>query len=129
TRSRLQSPPDSNKTASGKPGAVQSRLDHRLEPSGPVRRLEGDQRRDGAQASERRRPGSDRGGDAGSWYRRVGGGAAPIASLVETAKLNAVEPQSYLADVIARIVEGHAQSQIDDLLPWAYAPAALKAVA
>ncbi len=54
---------------------------------------------------------------------------AVIALLVETAKLNAVEPQSYLADVIARIVEGHAQSQIDDLLPWAYAPAPLKAVA
>ena len=54
---------------------------------------------------------------------------AVIASLVETAKLNAVEPQSYLADVIARIVAGHPQSQIDDLLPWAYAPAPLKAVA
>jgi hypothetical protein len=28
-----------------------------------------------------------------------------------------------------RIVAGHPQSQIDDLLPWAYAPAPLKAVA
>ncbi|MFM9860274.1 IS66 family transposase [Pseudoxanthobacter sp. M-2] len=54
---------------------------------------------------------------------------AVIASLVETAKLNAVEPQSYLADVIARIVQGHPQSQLDDLLPWVYAPAPLKAVA
>jgi len=43
---------------------------------------------------------------------------AVIASLVETAKLNTVEPQSYLADVIAHIVEGHPQNQIDDLLPW-----------
>lgn len=60
-----------------------------------------------------------------------GGGEhwATIASLVETAKLNAIEPQGYLADVIARIVAGHSQSQIDDLLPWAYAPAPLKAVA
>lgn len=54
---------------------------------------------------------------------------AAIASLVETCKLNDVDPHLYLADVIARIVEGHPQSQIDDLLPWAYAPAPFKAVA
>lgn len=54
---------------------------------------------------------------------------AVIASLVETAKLNAVEPQSYLVDVIARIVQGDPQSQVDDLLQWAYAPAPLKAEA
>jgi transposase len=60
-----------------------------------------------------------------------GGGEhwAVIASLVETCKLNAVDPQAYLADVITRIVTGHPQSQIDELLPWAYAPQALKAVA
>ena len=58
-----------------------------------------------------------------------GGHWATIASLVETCKLNAVDPQAYLADVIARIVAGHPQSQIDELLPWAYAPAPLKAVA
>lgn len=54
---------------------------------------------------------------------------AVIASLVETCKLNAIDPQAYLGDVIARIVAGHPQSQIDDLLPWAYAPQPLKAVA
>lgn len=54
---------------------------------------------------------------------------AVIASLVETCKLNSVEPQAYLADVIARIVAGHPQSRIDDLLPWAYAPMPLRAVA
>ena len=52
-----------------------------------------------------------------------------VASLVETCKLNGVDPQAYLADVIARIVAGHPQSQIDDLLPWAYATPPLKAVA
>ncbi|WP_292537307.1 hypothetical protein [Mesorhizobium sp.] len=31
--------------------------------------------------------------------------------------------------MIARIVAGHPQSQIDDLLPWAYRPMPLKAVA
>ena len=60
-----------------------------------------------------------------------GGGEhwATIASLVETCKLNGVDPQAYLAEVIARIVAGHPQSQIDDLLPWTYATAPLKAVA
>ena len=61
-----------------------------------------------------------------------GGGEhwAIIASLIETCKLNGVDPQHYLADVITKIVSGHPQSQIDDLLPWAYLSAEnLKAVA
>jgi len=45
---------------------------------------------------------------------------AVIASIIETAKLNRVEPLAYLADVITRIVAGYPQSKIDDLLPWAY---------
>ncbi|TXN60384.1 transposase domain-containing protein, partial [Methylobacterium sp. WL18] len=37
---------------------------------------------------------------------------------------------AYLADVITRIVEGHPQRHLDDLLPWAYpAMPALRAVA
>jgi transposase len=43
-----------------------------------------------------------------------------IVSLIETCKLLAVEPHAYLADVITRIVDGHPQSRLDDLLPWAY---------
>jgi transposase len=60
-----------------------------------------------------------------------GGGEhwAFIASLVETCKLNAIDPQANLGDVIARIVAGHPQNPIGDLLPWAYAPQQLKAVA
>lgn len=55
---------------------------------------------------------------------------AVIASLIETCKLIGVEPYSYLADVITRIVDGHPNSRLDELLPWAH-PAApdLKAVA
>jgi hypothetical protein len=64
--------------------------------------------------------GSDRGGE--HW--------AIIASLVETCKLCGVDPQAYLADVLSRIATGHLNTQIDDLLPWAYATAPdLKAVA
>lgn len=60
-----------------------------------------------------------------------GGGEhwAIIASLIETCKLNGVDPQPYLADVLTSIVNGHPQSQIDDLMPWAYIKTDLKAVA
>jgi hypothetical protein len=54
---------------------------------------------------------------------------AAIASLIETCKLNDVEPYAYLAGILARIVAGHPQRQIDDLLPWAYVSQPLKAVA
>lgn len=50
--------------------------------------------------------------------------------MIETCKLNGIEPLHYLTDVITRIVDGHPQSRLDDLLPWAYpASAELKAVA
>jgi transposase len=51
-----------------------------------------------------------------------GGGEhwAVLASLIATCKLNGVDPQGYIADVITRIVQGHPNSRLDDLLPWAY---------
>jgi hypothetical protein len=55
--------------------------------------------------------GSDGGGE--NW--------AVVASLIETCKLNAVDPQAYLSDVITKIITGHPNSRIDELLPWAYA--------
>jgi transposase len=48
--------------------------------------------------------------------------AAAIYSLVETAKLNGINPQHYLADVLARIAD-HPARQIADLLPWNWTPA------
>uniref|UniRef100_UPI00177F2ED5 IS66 family transposase n=1 Tax=Mesorhizobium amorphae TaxID=71433 RepID=UPI00177F2ED5 len=45
---------------------------------------------------------------------------AVVASLIETCKLNDVEPLGYLTDVLARIANGHPNSQIDDLLPWTW---------
>ena len=52
-----------------------------------------------------------------------GGGEhwAVLASLIETCKLNGIDPQGYLADVITRIVQGHPNSRLDEPLPWAYA--------
>ncbi len=45
---------------------------------------------------------------------------AIIASLIETAKLNKIEPHAYLTDTLRAIVNGHKQSQIHQLLPWNY---------
>lgn len=52
--------------------------------------------------------GSDGGGDR--W--------AIVCSLVETAKLNGVEPYGYLADVLQQMVDGHPVNRLDELLPW-----------
>lgn len=51
--------------------------------------------------------GSDRGGQR----------AATMISLIVTAKMNDIDPQAWLADVLARIAE-HPASRIDELLPW-----------
>jgi transposase len=53
---------------------------------------------------------------------------AVIASLIETCKLNTIDPEAYLGQTITRIVQGHPQSQTDQLLPWVYA-SAIQAVA
>ncbi len=44
-----------------------------------------------------------------------------IASLIETCKLNGVDPQAYMANVLTKIVNGHLASELDELMPWAYA--------
>jgi transposase len=51
--------------------------------------------------------GSDRGGER----------AAAVYSLIATAKLNGVDPQAWLADVLRRIAD-HPASRLDELLPW-----------
>jgi hypothetical protein len=42
---------------------------------------------------------------------------ADLASLIETCKLNAVDPQAWLADVRARLPD-HPAKRIGELLPW-----------
>ena len=46
---------------------------------------------------------------------------AIVASLIENCKLNGVDPQAYMADVLTKIVNGHLVSKLDELMPWAYA--------
>jgi transposase len=55
--------------------------------------------------------GSDRGGQR----------AALMYSLIVTAKMNEVDPQAWLADVLARIAE-HPVQRLDELLPWNWRP-------
>ena len=51
--------------------------------------------------------GSDKGGER----------AAAILSLIETAKLNGLNPEAYLRHVLTRIAD-HPINRIDELLPW-----------
>ncbi len=60
--------------------------------------------------------GSDRGGQR----------AAVLYSLIVTARMNDVDPQAWLADVLARIAE-HPVQRLDELLPWNWKPARLRA--
>jgi transposase len=56
--------------------------------------------------------GSDRGGQR----------AAAMYSLIVTAKMNGVDPQAWLADVLKRIA-GHPAPRLDELLPWNWSKA------
>ena len=51
--------------------------------------------------------GSDTGGER----------AATIYTIIETAKLNGIDPEAYLRDIITRIAD-HPAKRIDELLPW-----------
>jgi hypothetical protein len=55
--------------------------------------------------------GSNRGGER----------AAAMYSLIETAKLNGIDPEAYLRDVLARIAD-HPINRVTELLPWHWAP-------
>ena len=45
-----------------------------------------------------------------------------IASLIETAKLNGVDPHAYLKATLEALARGHPARRIDDLLPWNFSP-------
>lgn len=47
--------------------------------------------------------------------------AAAIYSVIETAKLNGIEPQAYIGDVIAKIADGWPASRWNELMPWNWA--------
>jgi transposase len=45
---------------------------------------------------------------------------AILCSLIETAKLNGVEPYAYLADILQRMADGYPANRLAELLPWAW---------
>jgi transposase len=50
--------------------------------------------------------------------------AASIYTLVASAKLNGLNPETYLKDILAKITDGHTINRIDELVPWRMIPAA-----
>jgi len=53
--------------------------------------------------------GSDAGGER----------AAAVYTIMQTAKLNDINPEAYLRDTLTRIAEGHPINRINELMPWA----------
>ena len=56
--------------------------------------------------------GSDEGGE--NW--------ASLASLIETCKLNGINPQRYFTYLVTRLVNGWPEHRIDELMPWHWTP-------
>jgi len=54
--------------------------------------------------------GSEAGGDR----------AAILYTVLESAKLNGLDPEAYLADVIDRMAKGHPINRLSELLPWCH---------
>jgi len=52
--------------------------------------------------------GSDAGGER----------AAAMYSIIQTAKLNDINPEAYLRDTLSRIADGHPINRIEELMPW-----------
>ena len=60
-------------------------------------------------------------GRKNSLFAGSDGGAkrwAIVASLIETAKLNGIEPFAWLRETLTLMVNGHPVSGLDNLLPW-----------
>jgi len=57
--------------------------------------------------------GSDRGGER----------AAILYPALETTRLNGLDPELWLRDVLTRLAAGHLQTDIAELLPWNWKPA------
>jgi len=55
--------------------------------------------------------GADSGGDR----------AALMYTIIQTARLNGLDPEAYLCDVLGRIAD-HPINRIDELLPWNWTP-------
>jgi len=44
--------------------------------------------------------------------------AASMYTIVQTARLNDLNPEAYLRDTLAKIAEGHPINRVEELMPW-----------
>jgi hypothetical protein len=63
----------------------------------------------------------DKAGHAQALRDRLQRAGHAAASLVETCKLNGVNPQRSFTDVLTRLVNGWMESRLDELMPWHWA--------
>lgn len=68
------------------------------------------------QCIDQRAVGPERLGDT------IGKAWGRIASLVETAKINGIEPFAYFKATLEALADGHSHGRIDELLPWNFKP-------
>ena len=90
---------------------------YQLDATGLTRRRA--QRLNRSYTTPRGTTGSEAGGDR----------AAILYSVLETAKLNGLDPETYLADVIDRMAKGHPINRLGELLPWNWTRQAVKLAA
>jgi len=62
-----------------------------------------------------------------AYARKTAGIAVPlfkstVYTIIETAKLNGLGPEAYLATVLDRLASGHLNTRLEDLLPWNLQP-------
>ena len=55
--------------------------------------------------------------------------AATLYTVLQSAKLNGIDPEAYLADVIDRMARGHPINRLGELLPWNWQRQAAKMAA
>jgi hypothetical protein len=60
------------------------------------------------------------------WLGIISARPSDTLAIIETAKLSGLNPEAYLADVLARIND-HIVTRLDELLPWNWAPASQQA--
>ena len=58
------------------------------------------------------------GGDRKDLAIQVLARSETVSTLIETAKLNGLDPEAYLAHAIDRLARGHLATRLSELLPW-----------
>ena len=53
-------------------------------------------------------------------YDEGGRSWSRLASLIATCKVNGVDPYAWMKTTFEAIADGHPQSRIDELMPWAF---------